>query len=254
MRRDIPVRIKIFLVAFLWVSVANATPAYVQGVTHGNGSGASTTVAGTLTNPVGSGNTVFVSVGWAGTSDLVNTITDDKLNSYTIVDRQVDNTDSYTWVSGYRVNATGGPTTITATISASVPFASIVIDEFSGVPTTAVLDNHAINIQIGLVPGVPPTDKITSTAVSLVGTDLVYGSSVNVTGGGTESVGTGFTQAQHTPSAFISEFQTGVSAGSKAATFTPTATATWITYMLALQIPAGGGPVVHSRLLQGIGQ
>ena len=209
--------------------------AYVQGSTHQNGGTSSTTVAVTLTGPIGSGHMVCVSVGWAGSSgaDTITGITDDKGNTYTLVDHLHDSTDGYDWQSAYMLNVTNGAQTITATISTSRSFATILVDEFSGVATSSAIDGHHINNQVTLAAG---TNSVTSTAITTTANgDLVYGSAVNITGGGTESAGTGFTLAQHTSGAFITEYQAQPTAGSIASTFTSTATSSWLTYVMAFK-------------------
>ncbi len=212
--------------------------AYVQGNVHQNGATSSTTVAVTLTNPIGAGNMVCVSIGWAGVQAFTG-VTDDKGNTYTVADVQ-SVAGNYSWATAYCLNITNGARTITATISSTTGFASILVDEFSGVAASAAIDGHQIQAQVSLAPG---TDAVASALIGAtfplasVNGDLVYGSTVNTNGAGNESAGTGFTQAQHIPGAFLTEYQVQSTAGYIRATATPTANSSWLTTSMAFRAP-----------------
>jgi hypothetical protein len=217
---------------------ASLTAIYVQSGIHGNGaSPSSTTIATTLTNPVGVGNAVVVSVGWGsviGAGDFVSNVSDDKGNTYTIVDSLPTSINTgYTFVSAYALNVTNRPTTITATLNTTRTFGTIVVDEFTGLPPAVVLDNHSINAQSPLAAG---TNAISSGAATIGAGDFIYGSSVNVSGNGSESVSAGFLPGQHTSGAFITEYKNAGVGGSTAATFSSTQSSDWITYMMAFKI------------------
>jgi hypothetical protein len=213
--------------------------ARVQGKSHQNGGSSSTTVAVTLDQAVGSGNMLCVSIGTALGTLTSFSVTDDKGNTYTSVD-VTDITGPYTWGSAYILNVTNGPTTVTATVDVSgtptsAAFSSIVVEEFSGV--AGPLDVHAIHTQ-AFPPGTG-TDAVTSGSVTTNhGGELVYGATVNVSSAGTIEAGTGFSAGYSVPDAFQTEYQTQVSAGPVAATFTAgNGGDSFISYVMCFEVP-----------------
>jgi hypothetical protein len=171
---------------------------YVQGNTHLNGGISSLTVAVALGATVGSGNILCVSVGHAGTPSV--TVTDDQSNTYTFVDNLYDGTQVYSFSTFYALNIINAPQTITATFGASTQYASILVDEFSGVAASSALDGHSIN------NGPNTTGNHSGACTTTVNGDLVYGSAVNESGSGDITAGPGFTQALHISSAFVTEY------------------------------------------------
>jgi hypothetical protein len=226
---------------------------YIQGSLHQNGATASTTVAVTLTNPVGSGHALCVAVAWAGytsSTDVLHSVTDDQGNTYTPLDFVVDTSGGAYWVvTAYCANVTNAPRTITATIygggssSNPVSYATILVDEFSSIATSSALDVHAINNQDFAAPWTSASltsGNITTTANG----DLIWGVMVNGGGVGTVSNGAGFTAAQAVAGTFFSEYQTQATAGSTAATYSATygggASDGFITAVIALKAASGG--------------
>jgi hypothetical protein len=218
----------------------------VQGNTHQNGATSSSTVAVTLGAPVGTGNMLCVSIGSVHTSGTQTfTVTDDKGNTYTSVDALADTGNSFAFGTAYILNVTNAPTVITATIRiAGTPtaetFASIQVDEFSGV---SAFDGHAINNQVS-----PATtaNAVTSTAITTTANgDLIYGTVVDILGGGTITKGTPFTQDLSVASAYMTEHLIQSTAGSIAATFTASvSTDAWITAVMAFKAATSSGPIL----------
>jgi hypothetical protein len=199
---------------------------------------------------------VAVSVGWQSSvgTDNITTIVDDKGDNLTW-SGDFSQFGTYYWISFYLLsgNITSGARTFTATINASRQFGDMIIDEFSGVAASAALDGHAINNQN--TPAATPNSITSSAIITTTNGDLIYGSTVNLVSNGTQSVGTGFTQAQLTANSFLTEFLTQATAASIAATMTPTSALDgWITYVMAFKAAPAGGPVAHLRLLENVGQ
>lgn len=192
--------------------------AYVQGGIHQNGSTNTATTAVTLGAAVGSGNLVCVTIGYAGTSSDTLTVADNKGNTYTAADK-LTNTSGYAWFTFYCAGITNGPTTITATDQAgAVSFSTIIVDEFSGGGSGAILDGHAI---ASYDASSTPTDAVSSGSfTTTTNGDLIYGTVVNINSTGAPTAGTGFNIAQSDVATFSTDYKTQATAGSTAATFT----------------------------------
>lgn len=205
------------------------TPTYVQGNIRSFGSGASTSLAVTLPNNVGSGNLVIVSFGGAGDGIEV-TVTDDKSNSYSLVSKTTAG--GYTWASFYALNITNSPKIVTASYGSS-SYITMVVDEFSGIATSNALDGYAIN---GNQTGVNTTNGITSTAITTTADgDLIYGSVVNLVGSSTLTKTSTFTQAQVSGQDFNTEYRIQSTKGSVAATWTGTTQDQFSSFILAFK-------------------
>lgn len=220
---------------------------FIQGNTHQNGAGAATTVAVTLGSPVAVGNSIFISVGIGG-SDGTETVAiqDDKGNVYVIKDQRRDAAQTYSWQLAYFSNAINSPQTITATISGSRSFLTIMADEHSNV---GVFDKSALNDQVAPGNG---TDVITSGSVTTSANgELIYSSCVCVNSDGIV-IGTGFSGNQSPAVAFtfISESKLQVSAGAVAATYTATVGgSSFLTGIMTFQAPIIAG-VTNTGLAQ----
>lgn len=106
-----------------------------------------TTLALTLDAPVASGGLIAGIVSWGSASSLISSITDDKGNTYTLLnsspDIQLDTQgDTISACTFYGKNLTGGPTIITATFSSTVIRRGLGVIEFSGRDASAPLDQH----------------------------------------------------------------------------------------------------------------
>lgn len=216
------------------------TWANVQSGIQQNGNTSSTTVAVTLASPVGNGNLICVSVGYASGTLSTPTVTDDKGNTYNAVDGAVNSATAYCWLTFYLAGIANGPKTITATFSGAQSYATIVVDEFSGGATGVALDGHAINAQ----NGPSGTDSVTSGSITpTTNGDLIYGSSVNIGGSGSTS-GTGFTSGQNVASSFNTEYETQATVGAVAATLTPTGSSWFVTALMAFKPAAAVAPTI----------
>jgi hypothetical protein len=219
--------------------------AYVQGNIHQNGSTSSATCAVTLTSTVASGNMLCVSLGWVTSTGVdIITVTDDKGNTYTVVDKTFNNPASYSLCDAYCLNITNAPQTITATISTARQFSTIFVDEWSGIATSSALDGHAIN----QLNGASGTDIATSTAITTTANgDLIYGVCICINSVGI-SAGTGFTQRQNVASTFLTESLIQGSAGSIAATATPASAGNLNTAVMAFKAAAAAEYPLRRRV------
>jgi hypothetical protein len=274
------------LLATLVSHEANAAAAFVTAWCHENGATTTTTVAVTLnasglcsgqtpatpasSATVGDALVVYVGINGAGVASTnVSTFTDNAspANTYTTI----SNTPSsicalsggqyYCWAVFLLCNITHAPTTITATVTASQQFHSIVAVELSGIATTSCLDGgstpDAIKIQNSLAAG---TNAINSgNLVTSASGDYIIGGTVNVSGSGTMTAGTSpltYTSRFSVASLFQVEDGTQASAGTltNGATGTNSATDYFVTSAIAL-VPAagGGGATCGARELLGVG-
>lgn len=194
---------------------------FVQGNASG-GFGAVTARGVTLTSTVGVGNTILGMVTYAST-DSITSITDDKSNTYTIIDTDTNTPDGSKQTSFWLLNITNSPQTITANFSIASVSTQIVVDEFSGVSASAVIDAHAITVQTS--PGTGTDGVSSGSIVTSSNGDLIWAAVVDQhSTSPTISAGTGFTTGTNAAPFLksVSEYQTQSTAGSIAATFTTT--------------------------------
>ncbi len=105
--------------------------AYVKSATSTDSAlSAVTSRTAAFASPVAQGNAVVVFYG-VNTSTL-DSVVDDKGNSYTVVPGTCVVAPYNCWVA-YNLRVSGGPTTVTATTASAGTFARIAADEFSGV-------------------------------------------------------------------------------------------------------------------------
>jgi hypothetical protein len=122
---------------------------------------------------------------WIGSGVTISSITDDKSNSYTVEDTTAVTSN---FASFYALNLTNGPSKITVTLSGASTFLRMVSDEFSGIATSAALDQHALNT----LTAVSGANSITSGNVTTAQSgELIYGGYKDRTGV-TVVPGTGF--------------------------------------------------------------
>jgi hypothetical protein len=205
------------------------TPTWVQGNVTLGGATSRTSFSTTLPGAAGAGDLVVASCGSASGAATF-TFSDDKGNAYTTVDSQT--TTGFWYTTGYALNVAGGPTVITCTSTAAGTFWAVVADDYSGVAPTSALDQHVMVTVNGTIgTNAITTGNVTTTAAG----ELIYGTTVNASGNGTIVAGTGFTQRQSSPSAYMTEDQVQSSAGAIAATFTSSALDDWIVAILTFK-------------------
>lgn len=212
--------------------VVPARVANNSGIKQNGGATASTTVFIDLPAAVVSGVTPVIWVGSPATS--VSSVADNTLaNTYTPGPTIRDTNNGYTWSGFYCLNITNGPTRITATVSSSTQFSTIVVDGFSGVLASGAFDGGAANVQLTIPPA---ANTITSTAITPTANgDLIIGATVSLGGSGSLAAGTGFTAGVNSSPDFFSEYLVQTTAGSVAATFTNSTTEGFITGVMAFK-------------------
>jgi len=119
---------------------AYQTPAFVQGKASADHIGSTNTL--TFTSGVTTGNAIIIFVGWWSTSVTLNSVSDSRGNTYTLIDNPT-NFNGARGAMAYALNATGGTNTITVTFSGSVD-SIFEAHEVSGIATNNALDQHAI--------------------------------------------------------------------------------------------------------------
>jgi len=193
-------------------SAVTGTKSYVQGKLHANGASSVDNVSVTFDAAVQSHSSILVSVGFASGTGAVSSITDDKGNTYGLLDSTVTSDSSYTWATAIATDVANAPSMVTATLDGAHNFVTIMIDE---VAYATAVRSHAAHTSNGIGNG---TDAVTSTSVAAQIGDFVYGSAVDASSTGIHP-GTGFTMGQLTSSTFISEYKTAAGT-TVAATFT----------------------------------
>lgn len=219
--------------------------AHVQSANGGSNASAPSCSA-TFGSPVGSGNIIVGFAFWSegSTTNDLSSISDDKGNTYTIVDKLnafAVTSNSRAFASFYCANVTNAPTVITANFSPSTGSLAILVDEYSGVATTSPLDGHTMQAQsgVGTTANAATSGNITTT----VNGDLIYGGLACLSGSaGQVAAGTGFTLrvnnvAPNGAQFFDTEDEIQSSAGTTAATFTLNAGDSTLVGVMALTPP-----------------
>lgn len=162
------------------------------------------------------GNTLMGYVWWDVTTETLTSITDGT-NTYTLVNNPtLGNTERSAMF--YASNITGAPTTITATLSASVGDVRMVVHEASGLLTAGALDTNAINYQSFPTAG---NDVLTSGSVTTTTNgQYVFGATSSEFATEATGSGTGFTLAESgTANRVSSEYKIQTTGAALAATF-----------------------------------
>jgi len=191
---------------------------HVQGCVTQNGASSSSTVVCNMA-PVGGGNTIVLWIGSNTTVTGVNSVTDDKGDTCTVLD-EAGGVGAYNLTSAYCVGVTAGAKTFTATLSSAATLALIFGDEYSSL-AALVLDKHVAQTQT--TPGTG-TDAISSgSQTPLADGELIVAGTVNKLGSagtGTITWGTGYLSEQNVNNVLRSEFKIQTTAASIGGTFT----------------------------------
>lgn len=191
---------------------------------NGGSAGAVTSTAATG-SAIGNGNVVCGVVFWHNTSGTLTSITDDKGNTYTIVDKIQDaGGGNFFNASFYLTNITNGPSTITANLNSSTTGAQITWDEYSGLSSGASLDGH--NGQSQNSPGTGADAISSGSFATAFNGDLIWAG--GYAGNQITGAGTGFALRLNGVSSngivfLFTEDKTQSAAGSVAGTATDTA-------------------------------
>lgn len=186
----------------------------------------------TLTNPVGSGNAV---VAFAfGPLPSTVTLTDDKGNTYSVVDTEPDTPNGVFGKSFLLGNITNGPKTFSP--SASV---LLFIVEVTAAALSNPVDGHSPNLQTSVGTG---AGAITSGSFAPTTAAAVVGATFNTLTAAQATPFTGFTpEDSDNTNISYDEFEILGSAGTTAVQFTAGAAGgTWITLGVGIK-PASGG-------------
>ena len=184
---------------------------HVATVTKYTGS-ATSTISMSFSSASTTGNLIVVHLSWDNTSRTVNTITDNKGNTYHSVNGVSTWNTTYRSQLFYAFDITGGgaPITVTATLSGnSSSYFQVYMSEYSGIDIISPLDQKSANKG--------STTSVSSGAkTTLMNGELIYGVSIGASGLLTK--GSGFT-ARSTVNQNVVEDRIGATAGSYSATF-----------------------------------
>lgn len=212
-----------------------STPAHIQSATHSNGATGSTTVSVTLPSPVSANGCVCLSFGTSNGSvtPAIVGASDDKGNTYLVGWKGPSTVLGYEWDSYYLTGINNGPTVFTATFNFGFAFANITADEYSNVLSVSALDGTpVVAVQSALAAGANISSGTTTPTSNGC---LIYSSMVCVTGAGTQSAGSGYTQDQSVAGLFTVQHQVQTTAAAIAGTGSHTATDGFITGVYALK-------------------
>lgn len=161
-----------------------------------SGGSTSRTSFGVAGNAVGSGHMVRGTVTWGdATVGHLTSVTDEKGNAYTIIDKIADTAEPQCIASFWLNSVANAPTTITANFSTPVPFVGIEWSEFSGNDASTSLTGHGGQVQRS--PGTAADAVKTGTSFGASGDLRSGGMTTDDTGGVAVTSGTGYTTDQN---------------------------------------------------------
>lgn len=188
---------------------------------------------------------------WVYANHGVSGVADSRSQTFTSAVSVTDGA-TYTLANYYFLNTTAGADTVTVTFAGAITYASLQCAEYSGVATSAALDQATSNSQTD--PGTA-TDAITSGNVTTTTNgQLILGwTSALVVGAGTVSAGTSYTGRINVFGDTLFEDRVQASAGSIAATFTTNhATSDYITLISTFKEAVAASSARRGTLL-GVG-
>jgi len=189
----------------------------VQSAIANPGSGGANNVSRSFPSGVSQGNLLVVAVTW-GDNRTLNSCTDTRGNVYSIAVQRNDSANSQSAAICYTVSGSAGSNTVTANFSGSATYRRIVVAEYSGAASVLPLD-VAAGQNISGSSG--SSNSLTSgTEVTSQNKTLITGATINNINATSVSAGTGFSQVQSND--FFYEDRIQPTAGSVAATMTPT--------------------------------
>lgn len=195
-----------------------STVSYVQGANYTSDSGSASLVQAFPTN-VTAGNFIVAAASWDSATTTVMSCSDNRGNSYTVVNVWNYVGDGQTLAICYAPNVAAGATTVTAALGGGAAFRRMVISEYSGVATS-----NPVDVYTGVTgsSSVTTTDGVTSGSVTTtLNGDLIFGAVMDTTGSTGITPGTGFLGRGYANTKdLVVEDKQLPTAGSAAATFT----------------------------------
>jgi len=231
------------------------TPAFthVQGA-QTETAGTTSSLSAAFSSAVGSGSAVVGVATWDSLGGVtLSAVTDDKGNSYRIVDTFNDTTNNQAAASFVLGNIANAPKTITAKFSVATQYVTIIVDEYSGIVAAAdPRDGNAVQSQTSVAT---TADAITSGSITTSKNgDLIWGAAVNISGSQAPVAGAGFTQLESdavtSTAPTTTEQRSQTAAGAVAATFSAPSSATHITFVVALQAVTSASSSVSGSSVQ----
>ena len=115
-----------------------------------NISSTSRTVVFSGAQTAGNCNVVDIAIG--GTSQIINSVTDNKGNPYTLIATSPNGTQStlWTYVAVNIAAATAGTNTVTVIMAAAVPTFAVAIREYGNVFSTGLIDGSTVATGAGI--------------------------------------------------------------------------------------------------------
>ena len=240
--------ISIALLAFVLVSPsAWAAPAYVQSpaaATVFSG----TTIALAYGSDVTAGSLLSC---WIYANHGISGVADSRSQTFSPAVNVTDGA-TYSLANYYFLNTAGGADTVTVTFAGAVTYASLQCAEYSGVATSAALDQATSNSQTD--PGTAANAITSGNVTTTTNGQLILGwTSALVVGAGTVSAGTSYTGRINVFGDTLFEDRVQASAGSIAATFTTNhATSDYITLISTFKEAVAASSARRGTLL-GVG-
>ncbi|HEY8734718.1 MAG TPA: hypothetical protein VIL90_09145, partial [Puia sp.] len=161
----------VFMLGILKVSIGQThvqTTIQIQGST-------ATTIAKAFASASTSGNLIVVGVDWDGQTRSVNSVNDNKGNTY----KRINGPTNWNGAGNraelwYAYNIIGGALTVTAKLSgAPTSFTEMAITEYSGIVTFDPLDKNSVAIGGGAGPALNSGAQTTTYT-----NELIYGASI----------------------------------------------------------------------------
>lgn len=181
----------------------------------------------------------------------VSGVADSRSQTYTAAVSVTDGA-TYTLATYYFLNTTGGACTVTVTFAGAITYASLQVAEYSGIATSAALDQFASNSQTA--PGTGANAITSGSVTPTTNGQLILGWTTALTvGAGTVSAGTGFTGRVNVFGDTLFEDQVQGTAGAIAATFTGTNAASDYITLISTYKELAASTTPNRLMLLGVG-
>jgi hypothetical protein len=222
---------------------------YVQSATHAE-QASGTTIAATFPGSTTTGNLIYLSVAYSGNTAPSGIADSPGGNTYTLIRTTYNATYGMSHSTYYAKNITGGATpTVTVTWGASHDWEVLNVSEYSGLDTTAPLDQETGQYQTGVGTGADAVTSGAMTTTTVANCTLIASTQMPNSGGDSVSAGTSYTLRAAAEPFFKTEDRNVSATGAYAGTFTTSANTHELhTHVAAFKEGSAASPTISSNL------
>lgn len=214
--------------------------------------GSASTIAVTFDSNVVAGNLIYVIVHWyvAGAAEPTSTAADGLGNTYTKINSAYESNIQVESETFYAKNILVGACTVTVTLPAARAYRRITVVEYSGLDTTAPLDQQAVTASAAMVTGADGT--VSASITPTVDGCTIVGGLVDAEGTTTIAPGTDFTERSDLTDQQVEDLVQGTAAAITAK-WTVTNTHWCSKFVVSFKPATGGSGSGRNLLLMGVG-